>query len=80
MAWPIAMGPSQRRRLARDELERLMEACQSSVRAKVEQVFFSVKQMFVYGKVRYRSLAKNENRLALLLGFANLLRAESCMV
>ena len=57
-----------------------MEACQSSVRAKVEQVFFSVKQMFSYGKVRYRSLAKNENRLALLLGLANLLRAESCMV
>ncbi len=80
VAWPIAMGLSQRRRLARDELERLMEACQSSVRAKVEQVFFSVKQMFDYGKVRYRSLAKNENRLALLLGFANLLRAESCMV
>ncbi len=57
-----------------------MEACKSSVRAKVEQVFFSVKQMFVYGKVRYRTLRKNENRLALLLGFANLLRAESCMV
>ena len=45
-----------------------MEECQSSVRAKVEQVFFSVRQMFGYGKVRYRSLRKNENRLALLLG------------
>ncbi len=43
-----------------------MEACQSSVRAKVDHMFFSVKQMFGYGKVRYRSLAKNENRLALL--------------
>ena len=80
VAWHIAMGPSQRRRLARDELERLMEACKSSVRAKVEHVFFYVKRMFGYGKVRYRSLGKNENRLALLLGFANLLRAESCMV
>ena len=80
VAWHIAMGPSQRRRLARDELERLMEGCKSSVRAKVEHVFFHVKQMFGYSKVRYRSLAKNENRLALLLGFANLLRAESCMV
>ncbi len=57
-----------------------MEACKSSVRAKVEQVFFHVKQMFGYGKVRYRSLGKKENRLALLLGFANLLRAECCMV
>ncbi len=80
VAWHIAMGPSRRRRLARDGLERLMEACKSSVRAKVEHMFFYVKQMFGYGKVRYRSLAKNENRLALLLGFANLLRAESCMV
>ena len=57
-----------------------MEECKSRVRAKVEHVFFHVKQMFSYGKVRYRSLAKNENRLSLLLGFANLLRAESCMV
>ena len=80
VAWHIAMRPSQRRRLARDELERLMEECKSSVRAKVEHVFFYVKQMFGYRKVRYRSLAKNKNRLALLLGFANLLRAESCMV
>ena len=57
-----------------------MEACKSRVRAKVEHVFFYVKQMFGYSKVHYLSLAKNENRLALLVGFANLLRAESCMV
>ena len=40
VAWHIAMGPSERRRVARGELERLMEACKSSVRAKVEHVFF----------------------------------------
>ena len=57
-----------------------MEEWKSSVRAKVEQVFFHVKQMFGQGKVGYHSLGKNENRLALLLGFANLLRAECCMV
>ena len=34
VAWRIAMGPSQGRRLAGDELERLMEECKSSVRAK----------------------------------------------
>ena len=56
-----------------------MEACKSSVRAKVEQVFFYVKQMFGYGKVRYRSLEKKESRLALLLGFDHLLRVGSCM-
>ncbi len=46
VAWHIAMRPSQRRRLARDELERLMEEWKSSVRSKVEQVFFYVKQVF----------------------------------
>ena len=46
VAWHIALGPLQGRRLARDELERLMEECKSSVRAKVEQAFFYVKQMF----------------------------------
>ncbi len=34
------------RRLARDELERLMEACKSSVRGKVEHMFFYVRPMF----------------------------------
>ena len=57
-----------------------MEACKSGVRVKVEHVFFYVKQMFGYRKMHYRSLEKKENRLALLLGFANLLREESCMV
>ena len=80
VAWQMAMGRSQGRRLARNELERLIEEWKSSVRPKVEQVFFHVKQMFGQGKVGDRSLGKNENRLALLLGFANLLRAECCMV
>ena len=38
--------------------------------------FFYVKRMFGYGKVRYRGLHKNAQRIALLLGFANLLIAE----
>jgi len=80
VAWHIALGAGQRRKLARDSLEHLMEQCKSSVRAKVEHVFFYVKQMFEYSKTRYRGLAKNENRLALLLGFANLLRSQSCRV
>ena len=80
VAWHIAMRSGQRRKLARDPLERLMEECKSSVRAKVEHLFFYVKQMLGYNKTRYRGLAKNENRLALLLGFANLLRGESALV
>ncbi len=46
-----------------------MEAWKSSMRAKVEHIFFYVKPMFGYSKMGYRSLGKNENRLALLLGF-----------
>lgn len=46
VAWHIALRAGQRRKLARDSLERLMGQCKSSVRAKVEQVFFYVKQMF----------------------------------
>ena len=72
------MGPSQRRRLARDERERLIQQCKASVRVKVEHLFSPVKKMFgpsKPNKVVYRSLAKNENRLALLPGFANVLRA-----
>lgn len=57
-----------------------MEECKSSARAKVEHLFVYVKQMFGTSKVRYRGLAKKENRVVLLLGSANLLRGESCMV
>ena len=47
------------------------------MRAKVEHPFLRVKRAFGYGKVRYRGLAKNTQRLALLLGLGNLLAAES---
>ena len=63
VAWSIAAGPSQGRRLARDDLERLIEAWKSSVRAKIEHIFFYIKPMFGYSKVGYRSLGRNENRL-----------------
>ncbi len=53
-----------------------MRRCKASVRAKVEHPFLYVKRRFGYAKVRYRGLAKNTQRLALLLGFANLMRAE----
>ena len=46
-----------------------------TVRAKVEHPFLYVKRRFGYGKVRYRGLAKNTQRIALLLGFSNLLIA-----
>ncbi|WP_161632495.1 transposase [Candidatus Synechococcus spongiarum] len=80
VAWHSALRAGQRRKVAGDSLERLMEQCQASVRAKMEHLFFYVKQMVGYNKTRYRGLAGNENRLALLRGFANLLRGESCPV
>ena len=35
-----------------------MEECKSSVRGKVEHLFFYVKQMLGYRKTRYRGLGK----------------------
>ena len=42
---------------------------------EVEHPFLYVKRHFGYAKVRYRGLAKNTQRIALLLGFSNLLIA-----
>ena len=54
-----------------------MEKRKASVRAKVEHPFLYVKRHFGYGKVRYRGLGKNTQRLAVLLGLTHLIRAES---
>ena len=56
--------------------EALREKAKASVRAKVEHPFLRLKRLFGYGKVRYRGLAKNMERLALLFGLGNLLTAE----
>ena len=42
----------------------------------MEHPFLKVKRVFGYAKVRYRGLAKNTERLALLFGLGNLLTAE----
>ena len=41
------------------------------MRAKVEHPFLYVKRHFGYRKVRYRGLAKNTQRIAMLLSFSN---------
>ena len=74
--WQVAMRPGQRRKLEPGSDEAAREKRKASVRAKVEHPFLYVKRRFGYTKVRYRGLAKNTQRLALLLGFANLMRAE----
>ena len=69
--WHVAMRPGERRRLDPDGAT--AEKRKASTRAKVEHPFLYVKRQFGYAKVRYRGLAKNTQRIALLLGFANLL-------
>lgn len=73
--WQIAMRPGTRRQLDKDAEAAQQERVKASIRAKVEHPFRYVKQMFGYQKVRYRGLAKNTNRIAVLLGFTNLLIA-----
>ena len=79
VTWCIAMRRGQHRKLARDELDAVMEGFKASVRAKVEHPFLYIKRIFGFSKTRYRGLAKNHNRLALMLGFVNLLRAGLCL-
>ncbi len=74
--WRVAMRPGQRRKLEPGSAEALAEQAKASVRAKVEHPFLRVKRLFGYGKVRYRGLMKNTQRLALLFGLSNLLTAE----
>ena len=74
--WQVAMRPGRRRKLEPGSDAVLEEKLKASVRAKVEHPFLKVKRHFGYWKVRYRGLAKNTQRLALLFGLGNLLTAE----
>ena len=70
------MRPGLRRLLEPGSAAARAERAKASLRAQVEHPFLAVKRRFGYDKVRYRGLAKNRERLALLLGLTNLLRAE----
>ena len=76
VAWLVAMRPGKRRQLDPGSDEALAEQAKALVMAKVEHPFLRVKGLFGYGKVRYRGLMKNTQRLALLFGLGNLLTAE----
>ena len=73
--WQVAMRPGLRRQLAPGSQAAQVERRKASVRAKAKHPYLYVKRHFGYARVRYRGLEKNRQRLALLLGFANLLRA-----
>ena len=77
--WRVAMRPGSLRKLEPGSEEALAEKAKASARAKVEHPFLRLKRLFGYGKVRYRGLAKNMERLALLFGLGNLLTAEGRM-
>ena len=74
--WRVAMRLGSRRKLEPGSEAALAEKAKASVRAQVEHPFLRLKRLFGYGKVRYRGLAKNAERLALLFGLGNLLTAE----
>ena len=78
--WRVAMRPGLRRGLDPESMEALREKRKASVRAKVEHPFLYVKRHFGYAKVRYRGLYKNTQRLAVLFGLTNLLKAEGYLV
>jgi len=78
VSWFIAKRPGTRKKLDADKLK--AEKIKASVRAKVEHPFRYIKQVFGYSKVRYRGLAKNNNRLYLLAAFSNLLIGEKYLL
>ena len=73
--WRVAMKPGKRRGLDKAGAQEAAERRKASVRAKVEHPFLYVKRHFGDAKVRYRGLAKNTQRIVVLLGLTNLLIA-----
>ena len=55
-----------------DEIQRAKNRTKSRVRSKVEHVFGVMKLKFGFGKVRYRGLKKNANRLFATCALVNL--------
>ncbi len=77
--WQVALRPGQRQKLEPGCPAAVVEKAKASIRAKVEHPFLYLKRLFGYARVRYRGLAKNTERMALLLGLFNLRRAHSLM-
>ena len=74
--WYVAMRAGARRKLEPGGAAAIAEKVKASIRAKVEHPFWGAKGAFGYAKVRYRGLAKNTDRLAMLIGLYNLRRAQ----
>ena len=61
-----------RRNAPLTDRQRETNRTKSSIRAKVEHVFFVIKRVFDFTKVRYRGLDKNAHRLFVTSALANL--------
>jgi len=77
--WLINERPGKRKQMKKSSDEFQLEKLKSQIRAKVEHSFATIKRQFGYTKVRYRGLEKNTNRLYLLAGFSNLLKARTLL-
>ena len=77
--WRVALKLGKRKLLVPGGLEEWAERNKASIRARVEHPFLDVKRHFGYAKTRYRGLAKNTERMALLLGLSNLRRAQTLL-
>ena len=74
--WQIAMGPSKRKALNKEnEADALIdqaEKIKAGIRAKVEHPFRVIKRQFGFIKVRYKGLKKNTAQLITLFALSNL--------
>ena len=75
--YEINMRPSQIGRLDPEKREaaREEEHKKSSIRAKVEHIFGTVKARMGYRKTRYRGLRKQISKAHMIFALANLIRA-----
>jgi len=76
--WLIAEMPSKLKALSKHPRKNKQpirtEYLKASIRAKVEHPFRILKCQFGFKKATYRGLAKNDNKLAMLLALANVVR------
>jgi len=81
--WYIAERPGKIRELKKhpriNKLKIRTEYLKASVRAKVEHPFRIIKCQFGFVKARYRSLVKNNSKLAMLFTLANIARVDQML-
>jgi IS5 family transposase len=76
--WYIAEQPSKVKKLKErpriNQVANKIEYFKASVRAFAEHPFRIIKCQFGFRKARYKGIAKNDNKLAIMLALANIYR------